>query len=370
MGTTTAPSHEVDAMDKRLIVWTLDSSDCNVHSELLSFSESPISDRFQPSVQKAPDLEAGLLKLAAGDSDLLAMPASIMRGNEALIAESGCSVIGARSPRRPNLVLVSPNRLFYQPKSAIIVSDSNLVRRQFMRARPDLTVISPDDVKTGARGKKAPSDDIDRARWLGQMLDSGIIDGFVISRAEYENSGQTERRHTLMTSSQERGGPHFLPKPYSDLIVIVARRGFPKAMADLVTEPEGNTVLWIQSRILGSLDEDLFELLGIQVRHRQVGSLIREAEEEKDLVMLDACHNPEGEVKEDEVRVEVRMEIISADGRRTLELHRLIPRSEFQHATISLLRDWGQLLAETSREVPRDHPSDALAPPFIQLHDS
>lgn len=357
-------------MNDLIVVGTLDSADCQVYSQMTALFDSAELQDVQASVKTTADLDAGLRQLASGDADLLAIPATLVHGQESQITQSGCTVIGARTPRRPNMVLVSPNRLFYQPKSAIIVSDSELVRRQLLRARPDIMVMGPEEVLTPAKVDHLPAGEIDRANWLGEQLDAGHIDGFVISRAVYETSGQTERRHTLMPFPKERGGAHFLPKPYSDLIALIARSAFPLALADRVTELEGNTALWVQSRIMGALDEELLEIIGIQVRHRQVGSLLRQAEEEKDLVLMDSCHNSEGEVIEDEVRVEIRLEIVSKDGSRTLAFDRIVARSDYQHSIVSMIRDWDKLVKEATRNVPKDHLSDADAPPFIPVGDS
>ena len=68
---------------------------------------------------------------------------------------------------------------------------------------------------------------------------------------------------------------------------------------------------------------------------------------------------------EGDVQVELRMELISEDGRRTLALNRLVSRFAYEYAIQSAIKHWGQLLKEASREVPKDHPSDAEAPPFI-----
>jgi len=39
--------------------------------------------------------------------------------------------------------------------------------------------------------------------------------------------------------------------------------------------------------------------------------------------------------------------------------------SEYQRAVIALLMDWEIMFTESTREVPRDHPTDDDAPPFI-----
>ena len=63
--------------------------------------------------------------------------------------------------------------------------------------------------------------------------------------------------------------------------------------------------------------------------------------------------------------VEVRMETLSPDGRKTLSLERLVAMSEYQRAIVALLIDWENMVMESSREVPKDHPDDDDAPSFL-----
>ena len=352
-------------MEKQIVVGTLDSPSCQVHSQILAHFESSNSEDIENSVIPVKEFELGIKSLSEGDLDILVFPATEIFGREEMISDSGCQIIGARTPRRPSLVLVSSDRLMYQPKSAIIVSDSDLIRRQLLRARPDLQAISSGELGDLVPGFVAPDDQNDLPSVLAEMLEKGDIDGFVISRAEYDATNQTERRHTLMSQPNERGASHFVPPPYSDLIAVVSRIGFPNRLAAKLTESEGNTSLWVQSRIMGDLEPSLHDIIGLEVRHRQVGAILRQAEANRDLVLEQSCHDPDGEIYHDEVRVEIRLETLSKDGRRTLSLERLVAISEYQRAVIALLMDWRNLVNESTRDVPRDHPTDVDAPPFI-----
>ena len=363
MGIRCAPSLEVDAMENSLIIGAFDSSSWKISDILSGHLDSIDNNGLEHSVTPLGDVSSALESLSEGKIDLLAVPASVITGMEAELEKNGCHVVGARTPRRPSPVLVSPNRLMYQPKSAIIVSDSELIRRQLLRARPDIQVLRTNQVSSRPEG--VPQDSAERATWLARILDRGEIDGFISSRSEYESTGQTERRHTLMSQPKLRGAPHFIPPPYSDLIAIVCRTGFPNFLSSKLTEPEGNTVLWVQSRIMGSMDPSLQDCVGLEVRHRQVGAILRQAEENRDLVLEQACHDPDGEIYHDEVRVEVRLEALSPDGRKTLSLERLVAMSEYQRAIVALMLDWDKMVMESSREVPKDHPTDFDAPSFL-----
>jgi len=353
-------------MENLLEVGAMDSPASNIRSTLAAHLETNGSDDLEISVSGVVDFESGMKSLANGSLDLLAVPAIETIGRIQEIGELGCQIIGARVPRRPSEVLVSPDKLLYQPKSAVIVSDSDLVRRQILRARPDILAVSSEMIP-GVDQDIHGSTNQTKLSWLSDLLQTGKINGFVISRDEYDNSNQTERRHALLPFPKERGGPHFLPKPYSDLVAILSRQGFPLTLAEKVTEPEGNTILWVQSRVMGEVDEYFHDKLGIHVRHRQVGSLLRQAEDYRDIILEQACHNPDGDIIEEEVRVEIRMELISEDGSRTIAIERLVILSEYQYAVIGLLRDWKTLIVQSSSTVPKDHPTDDEAAPFLSI---
>ncbi|MFL2973316.1 MAG: hypothetical protein ACJZ4Q_06530 [Candidatus Thalassarchaeaceae archaeon] len=151
-------------MEKQILVGTLDSASCQVSSQISAHFESYEPGDFEHSVTPVNDFESGIKSLSEGDLDLLAFPAIEIFGREGIISDSGCQIIGARTPRRPSLVLVSSDRLMYQPKSAIIVSDSGLVRRQLLRARPDLQAISSVELGKLAPGF-VPPDDPGKSTW-------------------------------------------------------------------------------------------------------------------------------------------------------------------------------------------------------------
>ena len=353
-------------MEDQIRVGAIDTPNCLVSKQINSHLETLESIGAESSFVNILDLDSGLDQLSSGGLDILAVPAKLALMSTVSINNKGCQVVGARSPRRPSSILVSPNRLMYQPKSAVIACEIEIVKRQLLRARPDLLVIHPERIGDSIDCENVPADALSRSYWLGNLLQDGKIDGFISSRKQYDESGQSERRHALLPFPQERGGPHFLPPAYSDLIAIVCRIGSPQELEDILTESEGNTVLWVQSRVIAGLSDYTRNAIGIQVRHRQVGSLLRQAEEYRDIVLEQACHNPEGEIIEDEVRVEIRIETISSDGSRTIGLDRLVAKSDYQHATISLLRDWNALVSESSRKVPKDHHTDEEAPSFLR----
>ena len=343
----------------------IDTPDCSVSSQFDELNEGDLSI----ASVSASDFSKAISMLSKGDVDILAIPAKLLHGKQMEMLAAGCEVVGARTPRRPNLVLVSEDKLDYQPRFAIILAESALVRRQLRRARGGLRVLSPAAFASISNQTYPSGDSLEVARWMESMRESGEIDGFITSRAVYDSIGSPARRHALLPDPKDRGGTHFLPLPYADLVILLARKRFPSSILKRFSESEGEACWYIQDQMISGLDEEMLQRVGILVRHRQVRSLMKQAEEQRDLTLEQACHDTEGEVTEAEVHVEFRIEVLSRNGRHTIGLDRVIKHSEFRHATISAIRDWGVLLQEASRPVPKDFYKDEDAPAFIYLEE-
>ena len=103
------------------------------------------------------------------------------------------------------------------------------------------------------------------------------IEGYITSRAVYDSIGPTARRHALLPDPKDREEcTSFLP--YADLVILIARKRFPSSISKLVSETEGETCWHIQDQMISGLDSDMLERIGILVRHRQVRSLMKQAE--------------------------------------------------------------------------------------------
>ena len=356
-------------MDERLTVATLDSPSCPVRERIGSLIGSGNSSGLDITSISTDSLTDGLGLLESGDADILALPGEVVHGNMMEILQSGCNVVGARTPVRPYPVLVSDNKIQYQPKSAILLCDNKLNRRQVRRSRGGLRVLHPDAFASILGVEEGPSDPFMRAKWMENLRGAGEIDGFVIPRGIYDGANLVSRRHSLLPDGLNEGDPDFLPPAYSDLIVLVARNRFPNSISKEISEREGETCWWVQNSMLGSLDPEMLEKIGVLVRHRQVRSLIKQAEATRDLTLEQICLDPDGEVIEDEVHVEIRLEFVSKDGARTIGLHRVIRHSDYERATIASLRDWETMIKEVSRDVPKDFHTDPESPPFILLDE-
>ena len=149
--------------------------------------------------------------------------------------------------------------------------------------------------------------------WMEDLRQNGEIDGYITSRAIYDELEIGGRRHALLPDPKDRGGAHFLPLPYADLVILMARRRFPNSITEQIAEPEGNTSWWVQDQLISGLSEDMLERTAVLVRHRHVRSLMKQAEEHKDIALEQSCHDTEGEVLDDDVHVEIRLEVVSKD---------------------------------------------------------
>jgi len=341
----------------------IDTPDCSVSSQFEEFDDEGL----HLTSFSATDFTQAIGMLSEGDADMLAMPAELLHGKQVEMLSAGCEVVGARTPRRPNLVLVSDDKLDYQPRLGIILAESALVRRQLRRARGGLRILSPTAFASICNQDGPEGDSLDVAKWMEELRESGEIEGYITSRAVYDSIGSPARRHALLPDPKDRGGSHFLPLPYADLVILLARNRFPSSITRRVSETEGETCWHVQNQMISGLDSEMLERVGILVRHRQVRSLMKQAEEQRDLTLEQACHDTEGEVTEVEVHVEFRIEVLSGNGRHTIGLDRVIKYSEYTHATISAIRDWDVLLQEASRPVPKDFYTDEEAPAFIDL---
>ena len=308
------------------------------------FLDSEESPELEIELKSCKNLSLALKKLENGELDLLALPAENLHGKQLEMYNANCEVLGARTPRTPNMILVSENKIQYQPKSAIILSDSKLVRRQLRRARKGLRVLSVIAFTEIYDLDLEFDDELSKYSWMEELRLNGDIDGYVIPRVIYSQIDINERRHSLLPDPNNLGDSHFLPQPYSDLVIIIGRKNFPRSISELFSEVEGDTIWKMQDYFLSSIDEKELEGIGILVRHRKLSTLMTQAEKHKDLIMEQSFHDLEGEVITNEILVEFRIEKISNNGKKTISLQRVIPYSKFQIAMVATEKDWKKIL--------------------------
>tara|TARA_B100001996_G_scaffold382984_1_gene376630 strand:+ start:3185 stop:4216 length:1032 start_codon:yes stop_codon:yes gene_type:complete len=329
---------------ERIQFGTLSIPSCPVTQYMDKFFDSSEAPDMEIESKEYTSFEESLDALEKGELDLLAMPARLVHGKQIEIYKVNCDIVGARAPRTPNMVLVSENKLQYQPKSAIILSKSRLVRRQLRRSRRGLRVLSPTAYKEIIKNKDKIESDLEIYSWIEELRQNKEIDGYIIPRVIYSTLSINERRHTLLPDPQNLGDSHFLPVPYSDLVVLLARKSYPNKIVKQFSEIEGETSWDIQNHFIGGLDEGQMNNIGILARHRKMSTLMKQSEEHKDLTMIQAFQDTEGEAKTSEVLVEFRIETLSNDGRKTLAIDRVVPYSEYKRAMIATEKDWMKIV--------------------------
>ena len=363
---------EVDAVEERVKVASLDHPHCLSSKNLEDFLSSEEAGDLELEITPVDTLEEAIESLKEGELDLLAMPARLLHGNQIKLLEAGCQVLGARAPRRPARFLVSENRIWYQPKGAIILCDDKIIRRQLKRARRGLRLLSSKAYASIHEIEDRPDSEDEIARWMEKLRRNGDIDGFVTSREVFNSIHCSSRRTVLGIDPEEREGDRYLPVPYADLVVLIGRSGFPRKLIQQISELEGETVWWTQDNLIGGLSESELDRIAILVRHRQVGAIMRQAEEFFDLTMETVFHDPEGETETTEVHVEIRMEFLSDDGMQTVSIERLVPLSNLENSVIALAKDWERMLTTASSPIPEQRTRQGLLPakePWIDLEN-
>ena len=353
---------EVDAVKERLTVASLDHPHCLSSRNLEDFLSSEEAGDLELEITPVDTLKEAIESLKDGELDLLAMPARLLHGRQIELLESGCQVLGARAPRRPARFFVSDNRIWYQPKGAIILCDDKIIRRQLKRARRGLRVLSSEAYASIHEIKDRPNSEDDVARWMETLRRNEDIDGFVTSREVFNSIHCSSRRTVLGIDPEEREGDRYLPVPYADLVVLIGRSGFPRKLIQQISEFEGETVWWVQDNLIGGLSDAELDKVAILVRHRQVGAIMRQAEEFYDLTMESVFHDAEGDTETTEVHIEIRMEFISDDGMQTISIERLVPISNLESSVIALSKDWDRMLSTASSPIPEQRTRQGLLP--------
>ena len=115
---------------------------------------------------------------------------------------------------------------------------------------------------------------------MEELRESGDIDGFVVARGLYDKCQLVTRRHSLLPDGLNEGISLHSACLFR-LDSFVARSRFPKSISDEISEKE-ETAWWVQNNFVGSSDAESLAKTGIMVRHRQVESLIKQAESTRD----------------------------------------------------------------------------------------
>ncbi|MDG1541755.1 MAG: hypothetical protein P8Q39_02810 [Candidatus Thalassarchaeaceae archaeon] len=297
-------------------------------------------------------LNEGFEKLQNGETDLLLAAANDV--SELGELEQGLMIVGALPLRDWNYVLVSEDRPNHLPKNAIVLSQNQLARRQLRRFRPDARVRSPKAHLGITETEKPESLDYDDiysfVNWAEELRQSEEIDGYAIPRHIHRLAGFKTRRHALTQDVAENELFRFLPPPHAGTIIIVGRTGFPRNKISAMLDHEAETSWQVNEILLKNMNSDIKNKVGILVRHRQPGTLIREAERKRDLLTRNVLVNPEGELTTDEVKVDIQIELVSHRGNSTISMQRIADLQDTTVVTNFLSDEWSNLVKLGTRD--------------------
>ncbi len=322
-------------------------------------------DGFDEVVSENVDsLAAAIASLEEGECDLIAAPANLIHSDLERLTELGFEVVGGLRQKHPFHVLVADERIDYLPKSGIILVEERLLRRQMRRRRRGLELRSI-TLFSERNGLSPPDDLVDRFNWLEALRRTGVIDGFIVPRTLYESAGCRSRRHALRADPEDRGVARFLPVPFADLSVLVARRGLPLRYISEWSDSEGWTSWTAQIKLLATTPLDLHDRIGLLTRHRQLATILTEADRLHDLFIIDTEIDPEGEVIDDQTRIEIAIELISSTGRRTICVERVQPLDDFSSSLAFLCQEWKVYLEEGQAPHGESVRLGSARPPFL-----
>ena len=117
-------------MKDKIKIVTLDTPHCDITKHVNNLLELEEFSDFEKINTKNSDFSLFIKGLSEGEYDIIAMTGQELHGKELEMLQYECHVSGAITPRRPNMLLISENKIDYQPKSAIILCDQKIIRRQ------------------------------------------------------------------------------------------------------------------------------------------------------------------------------------------------------------------------------------------------
>ncbi len=307
------------------------------------------------------ELSNGLKMLDDGDVDLIAISAK-----EWHTSQTGRGIVATAIPRRDENHILVASEGWKVPYKSIILSENRLQRRQLRRHRPDLRVLDPMAFADMAKLTPNTSSRLDFQSWMEDLRATKIIAGYVTERHLFNLGNIEARRHILQTDSRE-GGARFIPSPFQGLTVLISREGFPKSLSDKIGDSESMTAWTCEKIILDQIEPELHDRVGVLVRHRQIPSLLNQAEEEKDLLRSTSLLNAEGEVIDTKSMVEILLETVGRTGERTLLLEKLISIEDATTHARLMVAEWSKMIKAVTKEHEEDIRLGPARPPFLEL---
>jgi len=284
--------------------------------------------------------ESALQALNEAKVDLILLPAEVW----ATMNQHGLELAATLPRREATWVLISEDKAEYLPKNALLICPNRMLRRQMRRARIDIHTMSLEDAFD--RFEK-PQDEAwsGLVPWMEKLRGQGQIDGYIIDRGRWAAAGIRARRHTL---GMHRGNPeraHFIPPTFSGLSVLLSRKGFPYERTNIFNDKPAEIAFTNELELWSRIPSSIRDLVGIHVEQRGIGTILREAEASEDLSLTESFMDRDGRVARRGTRVEIRMETLNVNGKRTIAIERTGPLEYAYEEIVRTMLEWEELLA-------------------------
>ena len=327
---------EVRAMyeEDRFEILVCPEDGSGAHTQTMKLVDNP-GNGLNLIAKEVPHYETAVELLVDGKCDMITVSGQWWYANHN--RELSAAIVLAR--REPTKVLICEDKTEYIPKKGVIVVDSELLRRQMLRSRPDLEIILVADMKD------APSGNIERATWLEDKRLDTEIDGYVVKRSVHSALPFRSRRHTL---GMQRDNPErfrFVPQPLEGFTILLTRLDFPAKRFEQIVDAGAALSLRLEMMILDHVDSEMHDKLGLMVEQRKVATVLKEARRAGEDLSLKGIVSDKGVVRHGNIRIDIVMEALNSDGTVTASVEKVFPPEESHSAILNLLNDWNSLLS-------------------------
>lgn len=299
-----------------------------------------------------PHLETALELLVDGHGDIVPVSGEWWYNNRSRYF-SAALVLPRREPTR---VLVGEDKPEYIPKNGIIVADCEVLRRQMLRLRNDLSVKLPSDFVN------IPDDVFGRVEWLENIRSNGEIDGFITTRTLHSSLKNKPRRHTLGMQRKDDARSRFIPLPLEGYTVLLTRKDFPASRFSKVIDMGAALSLRLELTVLDSIESTMKDKIGLIIEQRKIRSIMQDVGNRgksigsenplKEWKTFSGGETHQGP-KDSDPRIDVILETMSSDGSVTTSVERIFPIDESHSGIQTLVVNWQQLL-KIARETPEE----------------
>lgn len=235
-------------------------------------------DSFNFKLTELPHMEVAIETLKSGTADLLAM--SIEQWKSMNV--EGLKVSAFLPRRESTWVLVSDDKPEYLPYGAKVVCELELIKRQLLRMRKDISVFCLNEIieleSLNFNLKNRTTED--ELEILEKMRTENLIDGYVISRGKFSQIKSRVRRHTL---GMQRENPEqeferfsFIPPPLGGFTILVSRDGFPNSSIYFLNDQAAELCYEVENSIYESLSDKLKPISGIYVEQKKLATILRQ----------------------------------------------------------------------------------------------